>query len=384
MFYFQFSKNNPSIINSLQDPFILNNGTRVITSEEWSERREEIKTLLLNEEYGQMPDRPDAINATKLSTKTLENGSTLNILTLSLVPSNETPSIEINFTIWVFIPSGVGPFPAIIKVSPDGTGSQTIINQTITDRGYIFVCYNHTELDPDSGGEDIVGTCQQAYPGYSWGSLSVWSWGAMRVADYILGEVWVNAPDGFPSVDPDKLIITGHSRRGKTAFLAGALDERFDMVVPNGSGCGGAGSFLVQSAICENIAFITSDFGFKTWFHQNFSKYANNEIALSFDQHFLRALVAPRIILSTDALDDFWSNPTGTYAIYNASNPVFEFLGVEENNAIHFRAGGHAFTAEDFAVILNFADKMLLNKDISGEFYVTPFTFDVPYDYTTP
>ena len=99
---------------------------------------------------------------------------------------------------------------------------------------------------------------QSAYPSYSWGSLGVWAWGASRVVDYLIGEGWVDAPNGIPDADPTKLIITGHSRRGKTALLAGAMDERFAMVVPNGSGCGGTGSFLVQGCACETIQLITS------------------------------------------------------------------------------------------------------------------------------
>ena len=64
------------------------------------------------------------------------------------------------------------------------------------------------------------------------------------------------SPNGRPDADATKLIITGHTRRGKTALLAGAMDERFAMVVPNGSGCGGTGSFLVQGSISETIQFI--------------------------------------------------------------------------------------------------------------------------------
>jgi len=382
--YFWYSYYHPKIIKAFPDPFLFNNGTRVKTQEDWNVRREEIKDLLLSTEYGHMPGRPDALEAEIIESEDRDDESVLNIVELSIIPLNSTPKNKISFTIWVYLPKGKGPFPTIVKVSPDGTGSQKEMNHEIVERGYIYVCYDHTELDPDTKGYDEVGPCQEAYEDYDWGSLAVWAWGAMRVADYLLGEPWVLAPDGIPNVDPDKLIITGHSRRGKTALLAGAMDERFTMVVPNGSGCGGAGSFLVQGYLCETIAIITSKNLFKAWFHEDFGEYGGQEEELSFDQHFLRALVAPRIILSMDALGDLWANPIGTQAIFEATLPVFKFLGVKKNNAIHYRWGFHAFTKNDFRVLLDFADKMLLNKEVTGEFYMTPFNIDFPIEYSSP
>lgn len=382
--YALYRMNVPRIIKSLPDPFVFNDGSRVQSKEDWNERREEIKALLFREVYGTMPGRPDALKAKIMSSELRGDGSMFQEIVLSIIPSLSSLNVIINFTLFLYIPQGSGPFPAIVKVSPDGTGSQVENNQTITRRGYIYACYEHTDLDPDTEGSDIVGPCQAAYPDYTWGSIAVWAWGAMRVADYLLAESWVDAPDGFPSIAPDKLIVTGHSRRGKTALLAGAIDERFDMVVPNGSGCGGAGSFLIQGFFAEKIADITSIFTYYSWFNNKFREYAGRESELPFDQHFLRALVAPRLILSTDAMEDYWANPVGTQAIYEATDIVYQFLGLEENNAIHYRHGGHGFTAEDFTALLGFADKMLLEKDISGDFYMTPYDVDFPIYFTAP
>ncbi len=381
--YFLLGPLTTKIIKPLPDPFLFNNGTRVATQSDWMARREEIKTTLLEIEYGRMPGRPDAIEASVESIEPLEYG-TVQYIILTIVPHNETPVANFNMSLWLYTPPNGGPFPAIVKVSPDGTGSQVAINKTILNRGYIFVCYQHTDLDPDTNGYDEVGSAQAAYPEYDWGSLAVWAWGAMRVADFLLGEPWVTAPAGFPDIAPEKLIVTGHSRRGKTALIAGAFDERFSMVDPNGSGCGGAGSFLVQGAGSETLESITSSTRYKSWFKSDFGKYGNNEKSLPLDQHFLRVLVAPRLIISTDGLDDDWANPLGTQAIYEASQPVFDFLGVTKNNAIHYREGGHGFTEKDFAALLGFADKMLLGKESTIDFYMTPYDTDFPIEYTAP
>jgi hypothetical protein len=268
-----------------------------------------------------------------------------------------------------------------MKVGRDGDG----FNASAMERGYLYACYNNLELDPDTEGYDVEGPAQIAYPEHEWGSVAVWAWGAMRVADYLLGEPWVDAGAAYiPNIDPGILAITGHSRRGKTALLAGALDERFTMVVPNGSGCGGAGSFLVQGPACETIALITSSTLYKSWFIEDFGRFRFNEAQLLFDQHFLRALVAPRVMLSTDALDDLWANPVGTQAVYDASMPVFDFLNATTRNGIHYRGGGHDQTLEDFDVLLDFADTMLRGIPRAGEFYMHPFSFTAPVDYAAP
>ncbi len=372
----------PVIIKAFQDPRVFNNGTAVTTIAEWAERRAEIKEIVLSNEYGHMPGRPDAINVTRLASEAIATLGTMETLDIGIIPSNATPDAVINFTAWLFIPLGAGPFPAVVKVGRERGGSETMINHTMLERGYLYACYNHTQLDPDTEGYDIVGACQSAYPSYDWGSVAVWAWGTMRLVDYLVAEPWVSAPEGFPKIDPTKIIVTGHSRRGKTALLAGAMDERINVTAPNGSGCGGAGSFLVQGCWCETIALITMDATYKSWFHKDFGRYGWREGDLPFDQHFLRALIAPRFIISTDGLGDLWANPMGTQAVYQAAQPIFNFLGAPTNNAIHFREGEHGFLAGDFDVILDFADKMLLNQTVDGEFYMTPFTFQASIPYS--
>lgn len=379
--YFVYRNDKPVIIKSFQDPFVFNNGTRVETQSDWDIRRNEIKNLLLNEEYGTMPDKPHNITAEVIETEDLGDGRTLNTTKLIMYPRNNSTR-PINLTLWVYIPNGTGPFPTIVKVAKDGMGSEDAVSNFILQRGYMYICYNHIDLDLDTKNEDIAGLCQQAYPSYSWESLAVWAWGGMRVADYLLNESWVSAPDGIPNINSDVLIITGHSRRGKTAMLAGAMDERFTMVVPNGSGCGGAGSFLIQGYLSETITDITSKY--KTWFKEGFENYGGNERKLPFDQHFLRALVAPRIFLNTEGLMDFWANPIGAQAVYEATKPVYKFLNAQANNSIHYRSGFHGFTRTDFKILLDLSDKLLLGEPIEGNFYTTPYSVDFPIRYSAP
>lgn len=88
----------PVIIKAFQDPRVFNNGTAVTTVAEWAERRAEIKELVLANEYGHMPGRPDAVNVTRLATEAIATLGTMETLDIGIIPSNATPGVVINFT----------------------------------------------------------------------------------------------------------------------------------------------------------------------------------------------------------------------------------------------------------------------------------------------
>jgi len=72
--------------------------------------------------------------------------------------------------------------------------------------------------------------------------------------------------------------------------------------------------------------------------------------------------VAPRALLSTEALGDLWANPEGTQVTYLAAREVYRFLKVEERIGIWFREGEHEHSLADWQAMLDFADWQLLGK----------------------
>ena len=72
---------------------------------------------------------------------------------------------------------------------------------------------------------------------------------AMAVMDYAMT---------LPELDHERILVAGHSRLGKTALLAGALDERFYCAFSNDSGCSGAS--LARENDGETIAKIVKAF----------------------------------------------------------------------------------------------------------------------------
>ena len=168
------------------------------------------------------------------------------------------------------------------------------------------------------------------------------------------------------------ITVTGHSRGGKCALLAGAADERIALTVPNNSGCGGSGCYRLQADKSEDIAVITKNFPF--WFAPRFKDFIGRVERLPFDQHTVKALVAPRALLTTEALGDLWANPLGTQQSNAAAREVFDFLGATDKIGIYFRPGGHEHNADDWSVLLDFADQQLLGKKVPRDFGKSAFS----------
>jgi hypothetical protein len=343
-------------VEGLPDPFNLNDGTRVTDHHAWLRRRVEIKEMLLHYQYGHLAPPPDNLESRETSSKSVfGGGAEERRVTLLMGPRN-----AVKVRISLLFPPGQGPFPVILKNDRDL--GQVPIAKEIVDRGYIVAEYVRHDLDDDNAiRTDGV---HPIYPECDWGTLAAWAWGGMRVIDYLTT---------LEVVDNDKIAITGHSRGGKTALLAGALDDRIAISAPNGSGTGGAGCYRVQGEGAETLSDILR--AFQYWFHPRLAGFVGREAHLPFDQHFLRALVAPRAVISIDALGDRWANPLGTCAAHAGSQSVFDWLGAGDKNGIHFRQGGHAQSEEDWRALVDFADLVFFDKEpASGrKFDTCPF-----------
>ena len=355
------------IVAQLPDPFLLNQGQRVSTAGEWRDRREELKGILQFYEYGFMAPAPLSWTNTLTSSQGWLSGHAYHY-NLQLRVDASTALI---LPVHVYTPGGQGPFPVVLNIGDDAAKAALCMA-----RDYMLVTYEEQALEPDTEGTNILGPAQAAYPQYDWGSLGVWAWGASRVMDYLQTR---------DDVDHHRIIIRGHSRAGKAALLAGAWDERFALTAPNGAGTAGPSLYRVRNSGSETLASITSSNRFAHWFKAGFGAFANKETRLPFDQHFLLALVAPRLLLTTDAVGDLWANPKGNQASREAALRVFDFLGAGANLGMHFRAGNHENLEEDWTALLDFADWHFLARPLTRNFDATPYPSYVPgYSWATP
>jgi hypothetical protein len=276
------------------------------------------------------------------------------------------PDRPFQFLLDMLVPPGDIPFPVVLT----GDGCWRYITDDITRevlrRGYILAVFNRVEIVPDNYRSERVSSLYRVYPEGDYGALAAWAWGYHRCVDFLLS---------LDCVDATRIAIVGHSRGGKAALLAGAIDERIALTAPNNSGCGGAGCFRWQGHGSETLAHILDPVPY--WFSPRLKEFVGREELLPFDQHSLKALVAPRALLSTEALGDLWANPTGTWLTYLAAREAYRFLDAEERIGIWYREGDHDHGQPDWEAFLDFVDWHFQGKLPSQTFDINPFP-DLP------
>jgi hypothetical protein len=96
----------------LPDPFRKLDGTRISAKSDWRCRRAEIKELAERSVYGQKPGRPASVTGTVSNTS----------ITVNATDNGRSSS----FSASVQLPSGSGPFPAVVVLGGFGADTATI------------------------------------------------------------------------------------------------------------------------------------------------------------------------------------------------------------------------------------------------------------------
>jgi hypothetical protein len=375
------------------------NGERVTTKEQWfDKRRPELKALFQHYMYGYLPP-PEKIEAKveRADPKAFGGKATLKEVTIAFGPP-DTPRIHLllvvpndrkapapvfvgmNFcgnhavvtdpvvrlpTVWMYANrAGVKDN----RATEDGRGTQIDVwamEQSI-ERGYAVATFYNGDVDPDradvrDGIQSYLRKKDEKLGPHDWGTIAAWAWGIHRAVDYLVID---------KDLDKSRIAVVGHSRLGKTALLAAALDERIALAIPHQAGCGGTAPS--RGKVGESVKQINDRF--PHWFNGAFKEFNDQPDRLPFDQHSLVALVAPRPVLFSNAVEDTWANPEGQFQVLQAADPVYRFLGVGGLEAkqmpepgklvnsrlgYYIRLGKHSMTKEDWQVFLDFADKHL-------------------------
>jgi len=378
-------------------------GQKINSKEDWENiRRPELLQLFEKEMFGKVPSNDIKVNVEeRIATNNALGGKTT-IKEVIFTFSNQ--SKELKATLLLFLPNNrTSPAPIFLGYNFDGnhtifpdesislpntwmrknttygmtddTASQLsrgvksfrwpVLN--IINRGYGLATMYYGDIDPDfdDNFENGIHALFPQKPNKSeWGSLATWAWAFSKVVDYF---------ETTNTIDHEKVIVMGHSRLGKTALWAGAVDERYAMVISNNSGCGGAA--LSKRKFGETINAINTRF--PHWFNDNFNQYNDQEEKLPFDQHQLIALMAPRPVYIASAVGDTWADPKGEFLSGKHATPAYQLYGLNgleiaeqppinqpENSGhigYHVRSGKHDLTVYDWEQYLDFAD-MHLNE----------------------
>jgi len=382
----------------LPDPLVMFDGRPVKTAEQWrAERRPELRALFQHYMYGQFPDTvPVRAKVEQTDDQYFGGTATKKLVTIHYGP-NKTPPIQLLLVVpnrrtspapvfvgmnfcgnHTLVDDATIPLPRVWMpercpgcqgnvASDEGRGKQIDVwnLQRVIARGYAVATFYSGDVDPDKpdfsdGVHPHFLKAGQTQPGqHDWGTIAAWSYGIHRVVDYLVSDA---------DLDKGRIAVVGHSRLGKTALLAAAFDDRIAMAIPLQAGCGGTAPS--RGKVGESVKAINDRF--PHWFCDEFTRFNDHPERLPFDQHCLVALVAPRPVLFSNAVEDSWANPDGQFEMLRAADSVYRLLGVEglsssEPPAIgklldsrlgyFIRPGKHSMSAQDWDAFCDFADK---------------------------
>ncbi len=384
----------------LPELLISNNGKKIQTSEDWIDiRRPEIIRLFEEYIYGRVPQACLEIKFETVKTDSnalcgkaiqknvvacfIKEGDTIQMELLIFIPAGATKPVPLFLGMNFYGNQAIHHDPGIpvtksyVHNNPEynifnhtatcesrGTDSSSWPVERILERGYGLATFCYGDLDPDfddgfKNGIHSLLDYSEKNGSNELSSISAWAFGLTTAMDYFETDERINK---------SQVVVIGHSRLGKTALWAGAIDQRFAIVISNNSGCGGAA--LSRRKTGETVWDINTRF--PHWFSRNFHDFSDRENELPVDQHMLIGLMAPRPVYVASAEQDKWADPYGEFLSLYHAGQVYKLFGSDiikkdtlpEINipiwtgkmGYHIRAGDHGITRFDWEKYLDFAD----------------------------
>ncbi len=366
---------------TLPDPLKTASGKAVKDAAAWTkERRPELIRIYERDIWGRIPDNTPKVTWSAAPPETA-NGAIVKRSVGTIGAAANAPRINLK----VVLPAAAAappsptasapraaskPVPLILLVQFGGGGAPVPdppLAAEILARGWGYATVGYNDIQPDRENafdQGVIGAASGLSPGPrpddAWGDVSAWSWGVSRIIDYLVTD---------PAIDATKIALHGHSRIGKTALWAAALDTRVAAVYAS---CPGEmGAALSRRDYGETVDDMAQRFPY--WFDGAFQKWAGHWNDMPVDAHTLIALSAPRPVFITGGSDDQWADPVGEFKALVAAGPVYRLLGKKDLGTTelppldtpqitgdlgwYYHKGPHAATAEDWKVFLQFLDK---------------------------
>lgn len=218
------------VLGKLPNLFLFDNGESVKSLEDWNRRREEIYRTAVDIQFGTLPPSPDYTEVELLSEGKQQRS-------YKVVCGRQDKSVS--FLLKLILPQQKN-CPMII----DGDlGSNYYMQpgfiEAALKSGIGWALFDRTELAHDVKGEGRgKGALYQLYPEYTFGAIGAWAWAFCRCIDAF-------EKMKLQEIDLEWIVACGHSRGGKAALLAGAIDDRFKVVNPNEACLGGGGCYRI-------------------------------------------------------------------------------------------------------------------------------------------
>ncbi len=251
----------------------------------------------------------------------------------------------LTFMFQLYVPARV--LPHCVIVCGDGCW-RTLSDATLKvllQSGLAVALFNRTDIAADrtpnpTQPEDLQRDSPifEAEPEAPFGAISAWAWAYSRVVD---------ALSTMRDLAGAPIAFTGHSRGGKAALLAGAIDARANWVHANNAGVLGSAPYYNVGEGSETWQALVR--AYPHWVGAKLRALAASHSALAFEQDLLLAAISPRNVLITQATDDAWANPLGTAQLIDTLRPRFE-----GGLSLVQRSGAHPMLDEDWQVLRAF------------------------------
>ncbi len=360
-------------------PILTHDDGTVVTPSTWQQRRRELLHALETHAYGVTPTLPVTVQGTA----TTENDRTFanKALQQRVDITMETERGVFKFPFWLFIPKHVEIPPILLHVAFRFFTPSTyapidnVPVEEIIDHGYALASLHYEDIVNDNLHGDFsdglaayFGTNKENRAPDDWGKIGMWSYAASRVMDYLVTR---------DDLDHAHTAVIGHSRLGKTALWTGAQDERFWCTISNNSGYGGAATSKHGSPDGEK-SWNFGDWhnGNWDWCCNNFMNNVNNEDEKPYDQSWLLAAIAPRLLYVGSAVEDRWADPDSEFISTVWASQAWELLKkpglitpdrmpkpgdvfADGDVGYHLRFGSHFLSREDWNHYMAFLDRHL-------------------------
>ena len=371
-------------------------GRKITSVAEWERRREELLAYFTRNVYGERPvERPADLKFEPVEAD--RDFPEIQAVRKRVWISFSGPLGAWKFEACAFVPkaaSSAKRVPAFLLICNRSLEKFADIDRKVKSgffpveelirRGYAAVVFKNTDLAQDRYLPTFAadGTVQVADPSFetgfyacwakartetSWGAISAWAWGASRVLDWL---------ETVPAVDATRVAVVGHSRGGKTSLWAAASDSRFAMACVNNSGC--CGAKLNHVAVSQSETIQQDNNNNPHWFARAYRQFNGRDFVLPYDQHWIAALIAPRLLYIASASQDSGAGPWGEFLTARHASPAWELYGkrgLVENHpyriedpfqdgcvGYHLRAGAHNLDHYDWARYMDFADRTLMRN----------------------
>lgn len=227
-----------------------------------------------------------------------------------------------------------------VLLSPDGCWPHVVNTQAmdaVLAQGVALAHFDRLNMAQDHPEGLRRGRLHDQWPQAPWGAIAAWAWGLQANVQALLQ---------IQGLRHTQIGVIGHSRGGKAALLAGAVEPQIALTVSHNSGCAGAASFQVRDAGAETLDGLQARFGH--WLGLGCSQAEVRAQLENTDNHALFKCLTGRHLCVLQADGDVWANPRGTAFAVARLRAHWQTLGLEPHLHYFTRGGDHGMTALDW------------------------------------